>query len=115
MQHWRTLLKLFCAFACDTITTGWISKDFILLFVQKNDGDSSNFDSDFTSERAQLTPPDKELLKTMNQHVFKRFSFTSAEALASNWPNILLAQSTIFITIDTVVVISLSAMYINPF
>ncbi|XP_025106597.1 protein kinase C delta type-like isoform X1 [Pomacea canaliculata] len=50
----------------------------------KNDGDSSNFDSDFTSERAQLTPPDKELLKTMNQHVFKRFSFTSAEALASN-------------------------------
>lgn len=47
----------------------------------KHDADSSNFDSDFTSEHARLTPPDKELLKTMNQHVFKRFSFTSPEAL----------------------------------
>ncbi|KAL8594891.1 hypothetical protein ACOMHN_038454 [Nucella lapillus] len=49
----------------------------------KNEADSSNFDSDFTSERARLTPPDKELLKTMNQHVFKKFSFTSAEAATS--------------------------------
>nr|KAG5700835.1 hypothetical protein BaRGS_024221 [Batillaria attramentaria] len=48
----------------------------------KHAADSSNFDSDFTSERAQLTPPDRELLKTMNQHVFKRFSFTSPEAVA---------------------------------
>lgn len=49
----------------------------------KHEADSSNFDSDFTSERARLTPPDKELLKTMNQHVFKKFSFTSAEAARS--------------------------------
>ncbi|XP_076469184.1 protein kinase C delta type-like [Babylonia areolata] len=49
----------------------------------KHEADSSNFDSDFTSERARLTPPDKELLKTMNQHVFKKFSFTSAAAAMS--------------------------------
>lgn len=48
----------------------------------KHEADSSNFDSDFTSERAQLTPPDKELMKTMNQHVFKKFSFTSADGAA---------------------------------
>ncbi|GFO42752.1 protein kinase c [Plakobranchus ocellatus] len=47
----------------------------------KNASDSSNFDSDFTAEKAQLTPPDSALLKTMNQHVFKHFSFTSQEAL----------------------------------
>ena len=62
-----------------------LSKFFITL-LQKGEADSSNFDSDFTSERPQLTPPDKELLKTMNQHVFKKFSFTSAEAAAvTSW------------------------------
>ncbi|CAL1532063.1 unnamed protein product [Lymnaea stagnalis] len=49
----------------------------------KNASDSSNFDSDFTAEKAQLTPPDATLLKTMNQNVFKHFSFTSSEALKS--------------------------------
>ncbi|KAK7102666.1 protein kinase C delta type-like [Littorina saxatilis] len=47
----------------------------------KGDADTSNFDSDFTAESVKLTPPDKELLKTMNQQVFKRFTFTSAEAM----------------------------------
>lgn len=47
----------------------------------KSDSDISNFDKDFTMEKAQLTPPaDKELLKTMNQKVFHGFSFTSIEA-----------------------------------
>ncbi|XP_059150475.1 protein kinase C delta type-like isoform X2 [Physella acuta] len=49
----------------------------------KNASDSSNFDSDFTSEKAELTPTDPALLQTMNQNVFKHFSFTSAEALRS--------------------------------
>ena len=65
------------------VHTASISQHFYDYFLQKHEADSSNFDSDFTSERAQLTPPDKELLKTMNQHVFKRFSFTSAEAAAT--------------------------------
>lgn len=46
----------------------------------KSDHDISNFDKDFTMEKVQLTPPDKELLKTMNQKVFTGFSFTSTEA-----------------------------------
>lgn len=46
----------------------------------KSDHDISNFDKDFTMEKVQLTPPDKELLKTMNQKVFNGFSFTSTEA-----------------------------------
>ncbi|XP_046580250.1 protein kinase C delta type-like isoform X2 [Haliotis rubra] len=46
----------------------------------KSPSDSSNFDMDFTMEKAQLTPPDKDLLKTMNQNVFKNFSFTSEAA-----------------------------------
>ncbi|KAK3794161.1 hypothetical protein RRG08_062405 [Elysia crispata] len=50
----------------------------------KSASDSSNFDSDFTAEKAQLTPPDSALLKTMNQHVFKHFSFTSQDALRSS-------------------------------
>ncbi|KAL8586497.1 hypothetical protein ACOMHN_055201 [Nucella lapillus] len=49
----------------------------------KAEGDISNFDSDFTAEAAQLTPADKELMKTMTQHVFKRFSFTAPEAVAT--------------------------------
>ncbi|XP_012945411.1 protein kinase C delta type [Aplysia californica] len=49
----------------------------------KSASDISNFDSDFTAEKAQLTPPDAALLKTMNQHVFKHFSFTSHDALRS--------------------------------
>ncbi|XP_052779349.1 protein kinase C delta type-like isoform X2 [Mya arenaria] len=47
----------------------------------KSDSDISNFDTDFTMERVTLTPPDKDLLKTMNQRLFQGFSFTSAAAL----------------------------------
>ncbi|XP_052213736.1 protein kinase C-like 1 [Dreissena polymorpha] len=47
----------------------------------KSDSDISNFDTDFTMERVALTPPDKELMKTMNQKLFQGFSFTSAAAL----------------------------------
>lgn len=55
--------------------------DFLYAFLlQKSDHDISNFDKDFTMEKVQLTPPDKELLKTMNQKVFNGFSFTSTEA-----------------------------------
>ena len=53
---------------------------YVFIF-QKSDSDISNFDKDFTMEKAQLTPPaDKELLKIMNQKVFHGFSFTSIEA-----------------------------------
>ncbi|KAK3102892.1 hypothetical protein FSP39_014744 [Pinctada imbricata] len=46
----------------------------------KSESDISNFDKDFTMEKAQLTQTDKELLRTMNQKVFNGFSFTSTEA-----------------------------------
>ncbi|ESO95825.1 hypothetical protein LOTGIDRAFT_116541 [Lottia gigantea] len=49
----------------------------------KSASDSSNFDKDFTMEKPQFTPTQKELLKTMNQAVFKNFSFTSNAALNS--------------------------------
>lgn len=47
----------------------------------KSDSDISNFDTDFTMEKVTLTPPDKDLMKTMNQHLFSGFTFTSNEAL----------------------------------
>jgi len=47
----------------------------------KSDSDISNFDTDFTMEKVTLTPPDKELMKTMNQRLFQGFTFTSKEAL----------------------------------
>jgi len=37
---------------------------------------------DFTMEAAQLTPPDRELLKTINQDVFAGFSYTNAKMAA---------------------------------
>ncbi|KAL5013166.1 hypothetical protein ScPMuIL_007436 [Solemya velum] len=46
----------------------------------KSDSDISNFDTDFTMEKVQLTPPDPEIMKTMEQGLFRGFSFTSAEA-----------------------------------
>ncbi|XP_045164698.1 protein kinase C delta type-like isoform X1 [Mercenaria mercenaria] len=47
----------------------------------KSDSDISNFDTDFTMEKVALTPPDKDLMKTMNQRLFQGFSFTSVIAL----------------------------------
>ncbi|XP_050412367.1 protein kinase C delta type isoform X2 [Patella vulgata] len=49
----------------------------------KSASDSSNFDMDFTIEKPQLTPTQSDLLKTLNQAVFKNFSFTSKDALQS--------------------------------
>lgn len=43
-----------------------------------------NFDTDFTREKAHLTLPDKDLMKTMNQNVFDGFSFTNM-IMARNW------------------------------
>ena len=52
----------------------------VLIFLeQKSASDVSNFDMDFTMEAAQLTPPDRELLKTINQDVFAGFSYTNAK------------------------------------
>ena len=50
--------------------------DFVL---QRDPSDVSNFDTDFTMEKAALTPPDKDLLKTMDQAVFSGFSFTNPD------------------------------------
>ena len=52
---------------------------FVLFYLQKNASDVSNFDTDFTMEKAQLTPSDKDLLKTMDQEVFSGFSFTNPD------------------------------------
>lgn len=43
----------------------------------KSASDVGYFDTDFTMERANFTPPDKDLLRTMNQEVFRGFSFTN--------------------------------------
>ena len=50
-----------------------------ILPLQKGASDVSNFDTDFTMEKAYLTPPDKDLLKTMDQGVFRGFSFTNPQ------------------------------------
>lgn len=52
---------------------------FFFVFEQKSASDVSNFDTDFTMEKPQLTPTDKDLLKTMDQEVFAGFSFTNPE------------------------------------
>ena len=46
----------------------------------KSAHDISNFDTDFTMEKPVITPPDKDYIKTINQKVFKGFSYTSAMA-----------------------------------
>lgn len=51
-----------------------------LLFPQASADDSTNFDKDFTMEKPLLTPIDGNLLKTINQNVFKGFSFTNPAA-----------------------------------
>ncbi|XP_064633800.1 protein kinase C delta type-like isoform X3 [Lineus longissimus] len=49
----------------------------------KSPTDTQHFDSDFTMEKPHLTPPDKSLLHTIDQAVFRGFSFTIAESKAS--------------------------------
>lgn len=46
----------------------------------KNTGDVSNFDQDFTAERAVLTPVDQNILATMDQTQFRGFSYTNPSA-----------------------------------
>ena len=46
---------------------------------QRDASDVSNFDTDFTMEKAALTPTDDNLLKTMDQKVFYGFSFTNPD------------------------------------
>lgn len=43
----------------------------------KSECDSTNFDKEFTSDEAKLTPPDKELFRTIDQKIFQNFSFTA--------------------------------------
>ena len=52
----------------------------LIYFLQKSAHDISNFDTDFTMEKPVITPPDKDYIKTINQKVFKGFSYTSAMA-----------------------------------
>ena len=46
---------------------------------QKSKRDFTNFDADFLSEKAQLTPVDNEALKDVNQAEFHNFTFTNSE------------------------------------
>ena len=49
--------------------------------IVKSASDVSNFDSDFTMERPQLSRTDEDLLKTIQQSVFAGFSFTNPAML----------------------------------
>ena len=51
---------------------------FCAIFSQKNLEDVSNFDQEFTSERAILTPPkDRRALNTHDQGLFKDFDYVA--------------------------------------
>ncbi len=51
-----------------------------LYFLQRSKRDFSNFDVDFISERANLTPVDKDLVKSVvNQGEFVGFTYTNSE------------------------------------
>lgn len=43
----------------------------------KSASDASNFDPEFTMEKVALTPTDKRVLESINQHQFRGFSFTN--------------------------------------
>ncbi len=48
--------------------------------LQRSKRDFSNFDVDFISERANLTPVDKDLVKSVvNQGDFVGFTYTNSE------------------------------------
>lgn len=47
------------------------------LSLQQGANDVSNFDEDFTKEPAVLTPVAEEVLATMDQELFKEFSYTN--------------------------------------
>jgi hypothetical protein len=49
--------------------------------VQRFVNDASNFDSEFATEEPILSPTNDELLKTVNQAMFKGFSFSYGDWL----------------------------------
>ena len=54
----------------------FLSLSFFLVCHQKTMEDVSNFDDEFTSERAILTPPkDRRALKSDDQKLFRDFEY----------------------------------------
>lgn len=51
-----------------------------IFFLQRHPLDTQYFDSQFTRERARLTPIDKNILISMNQKQFEGFSYTNPNA-----------------------------------
>lgn len=49
----------------------------ITIDLQQGASDVSNFDEDFTREPAVLTPIEDDVLATMDQELFKEFSYTN--------------------------------------
>jgi hypothetical protein len=45
---------------------------------QVREGETDNFDKEFTSESVRLTPPDMELIDSIDQREFDGFSFVNA-------------------------------------
>ena len=48
-----------------------------LFILKKSPADVSNFDPDFTTEQPRLSQIDGKLLKTIDEEIFKGFSFVS--------------------------------------
>lgn len=48
-----------------------------MIDLQQGASDVSNFDEDFTREPAVLTPIEDDVLATMDQELFKEFSYTN--------------------------------------
>lgn len=55
--------------------------EWFLCNVQLCVKDASNFDSEFATEKPILSPTNDELLKTVNQAMFKGFSFSYGDWL----------------------------------
>ena len=47
--------------------------------LQRSKRDFSNFDVDFISEKACLTPVEREVVRHINQQEFEGFTFTNSE------------------------------------
>ena len=57
---------------------------FMLSFLQASKKDVTNFDKDFTSEKAVLTPTDRSMIDSINQSEFRGFSYCNPDYL-STW------------------------------
>lgn len=53
-----------------------------LTYSQSSERDVSYFDTEFTSEPAQLSPVDPEAIREINQTEFQGFSFTNSDFLS---------------------------------